>query len=150
RKTKKQRAISWRAPARGVAMFARTTLVAVGLAFALATSFAQPAPSDPFYQAIRNDDLSAIRGLVAAHGTEVRDAAGLTPLMLAAASGSDNAAELLLDAGADVKAARDGITALHLAWHSETLVRLLLDRGADVNAKSQLGATPLVVAASAN
>src|SRR5262249_29968111 len=35
-------------------------------------------------------------------------------------------------------------------WHSEALVRLLLDHGADVDAKTQLGSTPLFVAASAN
>jgi ankyrin repeat protein len=134
-------------------MFANTTLASGLVAFGLAfSSFAQQqAPPDQFYQTIRNDDLPALRALVAAHGTDVRDAAGLTPIMLAAAFGSDDAAKLLVEAGADVKAAKnDGITALHLAWHSEAVVRLLLERGADVDAKTQVGSTPLFVAASAN
>src|SRR5262245_477930 len=124
---------------------------AIGLlAGALGASAVAQQPSDRFYEAIRNDDLPALRALVATHTPNVRDATGFTPLMLAAALGSDAAATLLVESGADVKAARDGLTALHVAWHSEALVRLLLERSADVHARTQLGATPLFVAASAN
>lgn len=45
---------------------------------------------------------------------------------------------------------RAGLTALHVAWRDESVVGLLLERGADVNARTELGATPLQVAASAN
>ena len=70
--------------------------------------------------------------------------------MLASAFGSYDAVKLLVDGGADVKAASAaGVTALHVAWRDEAVVRLLLDHHADVNAKTQFGATPLVVAASA-
>ena len=110
----------------------------------------QPNAGEPFRQAIRANDLAALRVLVAEHGTEVKDAAGLTPLILAAAFGTRDAVDQLLRAGADVKAASNvGLTALHVAWHDEALARLLIERGADVNAKTGQGATPLLVAASA-
>jgi hypothetical protein len=127
-------------------MFANRTLASGLVAFGLAfSSLARhEAPPDQFYQTIRNDGIPALRALVAAHGTNVRDAAGLTPIMLAAAFASDDAAKPLVEAGGDVKAAKnDGITALHLAWHSEAVVRLLQQRGADVDAKTEVGSTPL-------
>lgn len=128
----------------------RAPLAALLVALTLAASAQQPPSIDPYHQAIRNDDLAALRTLVAAEGTNARDAAGMTPLMLASAFGSRGAARLLVEAGADVKAASNGgVTALHLAWGDIEVARLLLDRGADVHAKTQLGSTPLLVAASA-
>ena len=56
-----------------------------------------------------------------------------------------------MTAGADVRAvSTGGVTALHWAAANPAKVRLLLDAGADVNAASQIGRTPLIVAASAN
>ena len=52
--------------------------------------------------------------------------------MLATAFGTREAVRMLIDGGADVKAANPaGLTALHLAWQDESVMRLLLDRGAD-------------------
>src|SRR5688572_20326756 len=97
----------------------------------------QPNAAEPFRQAIRANDLVALRALIAAHGTDVKDAAGLTPLILATAFGTRDAVDQLLHAGADVKTASNvGLTALHVAWHNAALVRLLIERGADVNAKT--------------
>lgn len=130
----------------------RTLLSAIVVfaALAFSSSAQQPAPSDQFYQAIRSNDLQALRTLVGKHGAEVKDAIGMTPLILASAFGSYDAAKLLVDAGADVKAASNaGVTPLHVAWRDEAMVKLLLAHGADVNAKTQFDATPLVVAASA-
>ncbi len=119
------------------------------LAFVFSIS-AQPPQVDSFYQAIRNDNLSILRELVQAHGANVKDTTGLTPLMFAAAFGSRDAVRVLVDSGAEINATNSaGLTALHLAWRDEAVVRLLLDHGANVNAKSQLGFTPLIVAASA-
>jgi ankyrin repeat protein len=127
-----------------------SSAVIVALALAFSSSAQQAAPSDQFYQAIRSNDIHALRALVATHGANVQDAIGMTPLMLASAFGTYDAAKLLVDAGADVKAAsKAGVTALHVAWRDEAIVRLLLAHGADVHAKTQIGATPLVVAASA-
>ena len=122
----------------------------VALALAFSSSAQQPTPADQFYQAIRANDIQAIRALVASHGTSVQDAIGMTPLILASAFGTYDAARLLVDAGADVKAgSKAGVTPLHVAWRDEAIVRLLLAHSADVHAKTQIGATPLIVAASA-
>ncbi len=109
----------------------------------------EPATSERFYQAIRNDDLVTLRGLVKQFGANAKDSLGQTPLMLAAAYGSLEGVELLVENGADVKAASNsGVTALHWSARNVKKVRLLLDRGADANVRSQLGRTPLLVAAS--
>lgn len=111
---------------------------------------AQQTSGASFHQAIRANDLVALRALVAEHGANEKDSIGMTPLMFSAAFGTRDAANLLLKAGADVKAASHaGLTALHVAWRDEGLVRLLITRGADVNAKTQQGLTPLLAAASA-
>ncbi len=75
----------------------------------------QPA-SQRFYQAIRNDDVETLRLLVKTLGADVRDPLGQTPLMIAAAFGTEAAIKLLVAGGADVKAVSDGgVTALHWA-----------------------------------
>jgi ankyrin repeat protein len=122
----------------------------VVLTLAFSSAAQQPTPGDQFYQAIRTNDIQALRTLVSAHGANVQDAIGMTPLMLASAFGTYDEVKLLVDAGADVKAAsKAGVTPLHVAWRDEAIVRLLLAHGADVQAKSQIGSTPLVVAAYA-
>jgi ankyrin repeat protein len=111
----------------------------------------QPAQFEAFYRAIHQDDLAALRLLVTEHGTGVKDSLGQTPLLLAAAYGSNAAIKLLVDGGADVKAASNsGLTALHVAWRDEAAVRLLLERGADVHARTQTASSPLLIAASAS
>ena len=110
----------------------------------------QPA-ADRFYQAIRNDNLAELRVLVSEFGADAKDSQGHTPLMLAGAFGSFEAVQLLIASGADVKAVNSsGVTALHWSPGEPRKARLLLDRGADVHARSQLGRTPLLVAASTN
>ena len=110
-----------------------------------------PPAGDRFYQAIRQDDLAALRALIKDEGVDAKDAQGQTPLMLAAAIGSAEAVRTLIVGGADVRAAGGaGITALHLAADDPAKTRLLLDAGADVNAASQLRRTPLIAAAAAS
>ena len=117
---------------------------------AIGVSAQDQAPSERFYQAIRNNDLTTLRALIAERGPSVTDAQGQTPLMLAAAFGTSDAVQLLIAEGADVKAtSAAGVTALHWATADSQKVRLLLERGADVNATSRFGRTPLLVAASA-
>ena len=100
------------------------------------------------FDAIRANELATLR---ASSGPAVNAPGrlGLTPLMYAAAFGSHEALEILLDKGADVKAKdpRDS-TALHYAAWNVARTNLLLSRGADPNALSKLGRTPLLVAAS--
>ena len=124
----------------------------LGYGYVLAVIGQQPPAGDRFYQAIRTNDLVGLQKLVGEFGVNAEDTSGLTPLTLAAAFGTREAVSALVEAGADVKAQSraSGLTALHVAWRDESVIRLLLDRGADVNAKTLLGATPLLVASSAN
>jgi len=72
--------------------------------------------SESFYQAIRNDDMVALKGLLAKNGdVNARDKRGTTPLMLAAAFGSVRSMKVLLDAGADVNA-NNAFDATPLMW----------------------------------
>lgn len=106
-------------------------------------------PSDRYYQAIRNNDLTALRELVKTSGVNVKDKHDSTPLMFAAAFGSIDAMKLLIGAGADVNAHNTfDVTALLWCAGDPAKVRLLVEKGADVNAKSKQGRTPLIVAAA--
>jgi len=130
----------------------RGTLAAVLMLLGAGTSSAQTTPAaERFYQAIRQNDMTGLRASIRDEGTEVKDAQGQTPLILAAAFGSADAVRVLIARGADVKVASNaGVTALHWAAADVEKARALIGAGADVNAVSQLGRTPLIVAASAN
>src|SRR5688500_3517080 len=118
----------------------------------LASVLSAQAPADDrAYQPIRTNDLEALRALTAAGGANAKDTLGQTPLMLAAAFGTVDAMQMLLNGGADVRAASNsGVTALHWAATSFQKTSLLLGAGADVNVATQLGRTPLMIAASAH
>jgi ankyrin repeat protein len=129
----------------------RTKFAGLILLLALGAASSGQESGERFYQAIRNDDLAALRTLVRDAGVNARDAQDQTPLMLAAAFGSPEAVQLLLASGADARAASSsGVTALHWAAPNAEKVGALIEAGADVNAISQLGRTPLLIAASAN
>ncbi len=98
--------------------------------------------------AVRDGDIKAIKQHIA-KGTDLNALHfEMPPLTWAAVMGQTEAAELLLQHGADVNGRnRDGNTALHLAvflGRAET-AKLLLKNGADVNAKNDDGATPVDV-----
>lgn len=103
--------------------------------------------------AAEDGDAAAVARLLAAGaGADARLApVGETPLMRAAARGHEEAARVLLDAGADPSARRaDGFTPLILAvfFGHEGVARLLVERGADVRARTGLGTTAASWAAS--
>lgn len=102
-----------------------------------------------FYSAIRTDDFAAVDRLVKDNGPNVRDNRGNTPLMYAAAVGSEAMMRRLLDAGADVNA-KNAFEASALHWTGANLARIkmLVEKGADVNAVSKQGHTPVYVAAA--
>jgi ankyrin repeat protein len=102
----------------------------------------------PFYQAIRGNDLGAVRALVQKSGVDAKDSRGTTPLMYAAAVGSLDVMKMLMEGGADVNA-KNTFDATALMWAAGDIdkVRLLLSKGADVKAKSKIGRTPLLLAA---
>lgn len=78
---------------------------------------------------------------------DAANAAGETPLMMAALRGNLAAVRALLDKG--VPARREGWSALHYAatGPSADAVQLLLERGAEIDARSPNGSTPLMMAA---
>lgn len=101
---------------------------------------------DTLAGAARNGDLEAIKQHIA-DGVDVNALLfEMPPLAWAAMMGQTEAAELLLQQGADINGRnRDGNTALHLAvflGNAET-AELLLKSGADVNAKNDDNATPV-------
>jgi ankyrin repeat protein len=118
------------------------------LAFGAIACFAEN-PSDSFYQAIRNNDLSTLRTLLKTSDVSLKDQKETTPLMYAAAFGSLDAMKILVEAGADVNAT-NALAVSPLLWCAGDLekVRLLVSKGADVNARSKQGQTPLLIAAS--
>jgi ankyrin repeat protein len=99
--------------------------------------------------AIRNNDLAAVRSLLASDtDPNVRDDIGATGLMHAAAFSSVDSIRALLDRGADVNASSTGgATALMWAVGDAAKVRLLMDRGATLNMVAKDGTTALVAAA---
>jgi ankyrin repeat protein len=105
--------------------------------------------SESFYNAIRNGDRAAVETLITAHGPNVKDRLGSTPLMYAAAFGNAEMVGTLLAADADPNLANDlGASALMWAVNDVEKVRLLVSKKANVNAQSKLGKTPLIIAAS--
>jgi ankyrin repeat protein len=118
------------------------------LALTLAV-LSQAAENSPFYLPIRNNDLPTLSKLVRDSGPNAPDAHGSSPLMYAAALGSPESMRLLLDAGADPNTANIfAATALMWCAGDVAKVRLLLSKGAKVDARSQLGRTPLLIAAA--
>src|SRR5260221_283271 len=129
-------------------MFQRIVSALFVLAFGVACALGQD-PSDRFYQAIRNNDLSTLRTLLKTSDVNLKDQKETTPLMYAAAFGSVDAMKILLDAGADANA-KNALSVSPLLWCAGDLekVLLLVSKGADVNARSKQGQTPLLIAPS--
>lgn len=101
-------------------------------------------------QAVENDQSDVVAELIN-HGcsVNVRDSAGLTPLMTAAGHGNARIVGLLLDNGADLFTVepRAGASALHKACQggSVEVVRLLVEAGAFIDwVAPTTGHTPLM------
>jgi len=127
-----------------------TRISALWTAAVMSAHVLMAAGSVDLFQAVRNNDLAALRTAIAVQADlNVRDRRGATPLVQAASFGSAEAMKLLLDAGADVNARSGfGATALVRAAGDPEKTRLLVARGAEVNVRTQQGRTPLIVAAS--
>jgi ankyrin repeat protein len=101
--------------------------------------------------ALRRESPQAFATLLAHPGTDVNalNAAGESPLMLAAIAGEMESSRQLLERGAQVD--KPGWTPLHYAASGPNtkLVELLLARGAAPDAESPNGTTPLMLAAQA-
>jgi uncharacterized protein len=118
--------------------------------------------STPLIRAAKAGDVPAIKLLLAAGANvDLPTLNGITPLMAAAGNGSSGldtrgrykteaqaveAAQLILDAGADINARdRGGQTALHgaVSWGYNSLIRTLATRRADLAAKDSQGRTAI-------
>lgn len=101
------------------------------------------------FLALRGGSAKAFKLLMQHPETQVEasNAAGETPLMMAALRADTDAMKALLARGAQVQ--REGWTPLHYAASSPSAdpVRLLLDLGATVDARAPNGNTPLMQAA---
>jgi ankyrin repeat protein len=113
----------------------------------------EPEGAHPLHTAALNG-MENVAQLLIDRGARVdaRDAAGRTPLMIAANFAKPGMARLLLAYGADLQAMDDvwGDTPIHYAACAGDIetMRLLLAHGADVNAKSRnSGSTPMHYAA---
>ena len=99
--------------------------------------------------ALKDDSDKAIKSLLAHPGLDVNaaNAAGETPLMLAALRGRLDLAKMLAQRGAAVN--RVGWTPLHYACSGpdEGVVAWLLAQGAELDARAPNGSTPLMLAA---
>ena len=129
-------------------------LLGLGAALLAAGACAQ-GPETPLAQAAVRNDVAALRQLLAdGHNADERDDSW-TALIWASRSGSIDAINLLLDAGADVN--RPGPTGDNwdatplqhaILERQRAVVRLLLDRGADPNRGAGPGSVaPLFLAA---
>ncbi len=100
------------------------------------------------WMAAGTGNLEAIKEHLSA-GTDVdakEPTGGSTPLLIAALVGQTDAAELLIEKGANINArSNDGGTALHAAafFCRTKTVKLLLSKDADLNAKNVREETPL-------
>lgn len=101
------------------------------------------------YLAMREDAPKVAAALLAHPATRIdaTNAAGETPLMMAALRGRVDWIQRFIERGAQVR--RDGWTPLHYAASGPEprAVTLLLDRGAAIDARSPNGSTPLMMAA---
>jgi uncharacterized protein len=102
------------------------------------------------YLALRDDAARVAEALLAHPQIRIdqTNAAGETPLMIAALKGRREWVRRLLDRGAQLN--RDGWTPLHYAASgpdAKPVVELLLERGAAIDARAPNGNTPLMMAA---
>src|SRR5215510_12466344 len=140
---------------KGDPMRTRIVLVCTALYVACIAASAgqsQDGSQDRLYSAIRANDLRQINTLLDdGISAKAEGPDGITPLMVAAETGSLEAMKMLIDRRADVNARNTcGSTALMWSVTDLKKVRLLLDHGADANAAARSGRTALIVASFAN
>jgi uncharacterized protein len=103
-------------------------------------------PDVDIHTAVVTDNLSALKDHIAA-GTNINEKdpfGGSSPLISAAVFGKTEAAQILIDAGADVNFQNnDGSTALHTAafFCRPEIVQMLLSKDADKSIKNKFEAT---------
>jgi len=111
-----------------------------------------PVPKVDLHTAVLTDNLDVIRQHIQA-GSDLNvleSTRQSTPLITAAALGKPEAAQILIDAGAELNYKNeDGSTALHtaIAFSRSEIAEMLIDAGTDLNIKNNDGSTALHTAA---
>lgn len=109
-------------------------------------------PSHPFVKAAHDDDIDALRSLIADANVNFRDpATGTTALDHAVQNGNQEMVQFLIARGADVNASeKDGHTALMQLDDDATpdLLWDLINAGAKINHQNSYGTTALMTVAS--
>ena len=111
-----------------------------------------PVPEVDLHTAVLTDNLEVIRMHIKA-GSDLNvleSTRGSSPLITAAAIGRSEAAEILINAGADINLKNeDGSTGLHtaIAFGKTEVGKILIDAGIDLNIKNNDGSTALHTAA---
>lgn len=109
-------------------------------------------PSHPFVKAAHDDDIDALRSLIADADVNFRDpATGTTALDHAVQNGNQEMVQFLIARGADVNASeKDGHTALMQLDDDATpdLLWDLINAGAKINHQNSYGTTALMTVAS--
>lgn len=106
------------------------------------------APAISLHQAIIMKNIDVIKQHIQAGSdlNELEQMGGSSPLITAAAFGNNEAAKLLIDAGANLNIQNnDGSTALHTAafFCRTEIVKMLLEKGADKTIKNNYNKTAL-------
>ncbi|HLJ49807.1 MAG TPA: ankyrin repeat domain-containing protein [Bryobacteraceae bacterium] len=125
--------------------------LACALAVAGTVGDAAKRATDSLFSALREGNAAAVRSAIAAGAnTNAKDKEGTPVLMLAAILSDVATMRLLLDHGADPNVPNAaGATALFYAAADAEKATLLISRGAKVDVQSGPGATPLLIASSA-
>lgn len=116
-------------------------------ASAIAEAKAKP-PQIDIHTAVVTDNLDALKQHIAA-GSNINEKdpfGGSSPLISAAVFGKTEAAQLLIDAGADINFKNnDGSTALHTSafFCRPEILKMLLKKGADKTITNKYGSTAL-------
>jgi len=141
---------------RDIRMAAKTVkLIALSLFFIPIVVFAQGLKSE-LIRAINGHDTEAAMDLIAKDvDINVKDYAGMTPLVLALSQGEIEVANALITKGSDINAGNVfGVTPLMMAASTaeggekgDKIFDLLIAKGADVYAKDHSGMTVLMYAA---
>jgi ankyrin repeat protein len=131
-----------------------TTLILVVTLLAIAGCGKQenPVPKVDLHTAVVTDNIDAIRQHIKAGSNlnVLESTRESTPLITAAAIGRTEAAETLIDGGADINYKNaDGSTALHtaIAFGNTEIAKILIDAGIDLNIRNNDGSTALHSAA---